>query len=126
MSGLENVTSAGEAQRIKLVEKQRIRELGLVWTQDAKRFVVDDKDVLEQLVPPSTVEQIRLQGYNSTGFPSWMMDIATYVTHLVDVTLEDMPNCSSLPPLGQLPKLKQLQIGRMDSILARTCTGTGA
>ena len=57
MSGLENVKSGGEAQRIKLVEKQRIQELGLVWTRDAKRFVVEDKDVLEQLVPPCTVEK---------------------------------------------------------------------
>jgi Leucine-rich repeat (LRR) protein len=115
LSGLENVKSIGEAQRIKLVEKQRIQELGLVWTRDAKRFV-DDEGVLKQLVPPYTVGQMRLQGYNSAGFPSWMMDIATYVPHLVDVTLEDMPNCSSLPPLGQLPNLKKLWIGRMESI----------
>jgi Leucine-rich repeat (LRR) protein len=45
-----------------------------------------------------------------------MTDIATYVPHLVHVTLEDMPNCRSLPPLGQLPNLEQLQIARMDSI----------
>ena len=85
MIGLENVKSAGEAQKIKQVKKHRIKELGLVWTRDAKRFV-DDEDILKQLVPPYNVGQMRLQGYNSAGFPSWMMDIATYLPHLGDVT----------------------------------------
>jgi Leucine-rich repeat (LRR) protein len=115
ISGLENVKSVAEAQRIKLVEKQRIIELGLVWSRDAKRFV-DDEDVLKQLVPPHTIGQMRLQGYSSAGFPSWMMDIASHLPCLVDVTLENMPNCSRLPPLGLLPNLKELRIGRMDSI----------
>jgi len=39
ISRLENVKSAEEAKRIKLVEKQSIVRLELAWTRDAKRYM---------------------------------------------------------------------------------------
>ena len=54
ISKLEKVKSAEEAQRIKLVEKQSMQRLDLVWTRDAKRFM-DDTELLKQLLPPQTV-----------------------------------------------------------------------
>ncbi|CAN6371575.1 unnamed protein product [Urochloa humidicola] len=112
---LENVKSAEEARRIKFVEKQRIQNLELVWTRDARRYV-DDIDVLKQLVPPDTVEKFKLQGYNSVTYPLWMVDISTYLPHLVEITMCYLPNSDSLPPLGQLQNLVVLRIGPMGSI----------
>jgi len=109
------VKSAEEAKRIKLGEKQSIVRLELAWTRDAKRFA-DDREVLSELVPPDTIETLTLQGYSSISFPSWMMSIATYLPHLRDVTLRDLPSCNVLPPLGQLPNLESLSIGGMDNI----------
>ncbi|KAJ1256938.1 hypothetical protein BS78_K260000 [Paspalum vaginatum] len=113
---LENVKSAEEARRIKLVEKRRIRNLEFVWTRDAKRSVDDDIEVLGELKPPNTVLRFKLQGYNSTSFASWMTDIVTYLPNLIAIYLVDIPTCNTLPPLGQLPNVKFLQITRMDSV----------
>jgi len=112
---LEKVKSAEEAQRIKLVEKQNMRKLHLVWTQYAKRFV-DDMELLKQLLPSDAVEEFLLQGYNGVSIPSWMMDITTYLPHLNKVVLEDLPSCNKLPPLGQLPNLTWLDIRGMKGI----------
>jgi len=89
------VKSAEEAQRIKLVEKQSMQRLDLVWTRDAKRFV-DDTELLKQLMPPDTVEEFLLQGYNGVSFPFWMMDITTYLHRLNKVVLKDLPSCNKL------------------------------
>ncbi|KAJ1273841.1 hypothetical protein BS78_05G016000 [Paspalum vaginatum] len=116
ISRLENVNSAEEAKRIKLEEKQSIKELELVWTRDAKRYV-DDLEVLTRLQPPDTLERLRLHGYSSISFPFWMMSIATYLPHLEEIVLEDLPSCTVLPPpLGQLPNLERLHIHGMGSI----------
>ncbi|CAL4984816.1 unnamed protein product [Urochloa decumbens] len=115
ISRLENVKSAEEAKRIKLAEKQSIKSLDLAWTGYAKRFV-DDREVLRKLEPPGTLKRLTLKGYNSVSFPSWTMSIATYLPHLEKVVMEDLPSCNVLPPFGQLPNLKWLEIRGMDSI----------
>lgn len=66
---LENVKSAGEAQCIKLMEKQSLEDLKLEWTQGVERFV-DDKILLEKLVPPSTLKKLEISVYNSVSFPA--------------------------------------------------------
>ncbi|CAL4984853.1 unnamed protein product [Urochloa decumbens] len=116
ISSLENVKSAEEAKRIKLAQKQSIKNLTLAWKNDAKRLVDDDGDILSELEPPSTLEVLTLNGYNSISFPFWMTSIATYLCRLKEVYMEDLPNCNVLPPLGQLPNLVMLDIRRMDSI----------
>jgi len=67
-------------------------------------------------VPPDTLESLKLKGYNSISFPSWMMSIATYLPRLTYVDLRDLPSCNVLPPLGQLPNLAILNIVGMDNI----------
>jgi len=115
VSRLENVKSAEGAKRIKLAEKQSIERLKLAWTRDAMRFV-DDREILSELVPPDTLEALSLKGYNSICFPSWLMSIATYLPLLKIVLMDDLPTCSVLPPLGQLPYLESLSIGGMNNI----------
>jgi Leucine-rich repeat (LRR) protein len=115
ISRLENVKSAEEAQMIKLLDKQMISELKFNWTRDAERFV-EDIEVLKELVPPSSVDKLELQGYDSLTFPSWMMGITSYLPQLGTVSLEEIPSCSALPPLGQLPNLVCLTIEHMPGI----------
>jgi len=115
ISGLENVKSTEEALKIKLMGKKRIAELVFDWTRDAKRFVMDRK-VLEYLVPPKTLNKFKLGGYSSEIFPYWLMGIAYYLPNLTAINMEDLANCDSLPPLGQLRNLVELVICGMDSI----------
>ncbi|KAM3300731.1 hypothetical protein ACQJBY_041641 [Aegilops geniculata] len=85
---LENVKSAGEAHSIKLMEKQSIRMLKLEWTRGVERFV-DDKMLLEKLVPPSTLRKLEISGYNSVIFPGWVVG---QLPNLDSLLLRDMPN----------------------------------
>ena len=112
---LENVKFVEEAQSIKLVEKHKIEELEFQWTVDAERFV-DDKEVLEKLVPPSSVQELSIAGYRSVGLPIWLMDIGKYLPNLLEIDLCDFPRCSNLPPLCQLPNLVQLSLCRLEDL----------
>ncbi|CAL4988566.1 unnamed protein product [Urochloa decumbens] len=112
---LELVKSAEEAQSINLTKKLRIEKLKFDWTTDAQRSV-EDILVLRQLVPPSTLKVLEIQGYNSKRFPSWFMAIANYLPNIVKIEMVDMPKCNILPPLGQLKSLEKLAIRGMDGI----------
>uniref|UniRef100_A0A0D9XQA8 NB-ARC domain-containing protein n=1 Tax=Leersia perrieri TaxID=77586 RepID=A0A0D9XQA8_9ORYZ len=115
ISRLENVMSVKEVQKIKLMEKRGIKQLEIKWSKNAKRFV-GDMELLGQLVPPRTLKNFEIGGYNYTKFPSWFMGIAHYLPNLVCITMNDLPNCISLPPLGQLPNLEELVLKHMNKI----------
>ncbi|KAM0839414.1 hypothetical protein ACQ4PT_060345 [Festuca glaucescens] len=69
---LENVKSAAEAQHVKLMGKQKLVDLKLEWTGQVARFV-DDKMLLDNLVPPSTLKKLEICGYNGSSFPAWLV-----------------------------------------------------
>jgi hypothetical protein len=83
---LENVRSEEEAHRVKLIEKQSLEDLKLEWTGDVKRFV-DDKMLLENLVPPSTLKELEICACNIVSFPSWLVG---QVPNLEKLVLRDM------------------------------------
>ncbi|VAH23806.1 unnamed protein product [Triticum turgidum subsp. durum] len=85
---LENAKSAGEAHSIKLMEKRSLQDLELVWTPDVKRFM-DDKILLEELVPPCTLKKLEIRGYNSVSLPAWLVD---QLPNLELLVLRDMEN----------------------------------
>jgi len=114
--GFENVKSVEEVQHIKLVGKQGLKELNFEWQYPYR--VLEDNEVLGSLMPPRTLETLKLNGYNSAIFPDWLMGIAPYnFPNLVSIYLDKLDNCISLPPLGQLLSLKKLVLGQMKSLL---------
>lgn len=129
ISKLENVMSADEVDSVKLNEKQEIVYLNLEWTRDSQKSV-EDVEVLEKLVPPKTLNYFDLRGYQSVSFPTWVMGIMCYLPHLTKIVLWELRKCNSLPPLSQLPGLKELVVGGMDSITTIEegfcCAGLGA
>ena len=108
ISRLENVKSVQEARSIKLAGKERMEQMQLNWTKDVERFV-EDMEVLGELVPPTTLEYLTIAGSNSVS-------IAFHLPNLVSISMSDFPKCNSLPPLGQLPILKFLNLKRMNGI----------
>lgn len=74
---------------------------------------MDDKEVLEKLVPPSSIQILHITGYIGASIPNWLMGIGQYVPYLSRIDLCDFPNCNNLPPLGQLPNLQSLSLCRM-------------
>ncbi|KAL6638736.1 hypothetical protein ACP70R_023595 [Stipagrostis hirtigluma subsp. patula] len=115
ISSLENVRSLDEAQGVKLLDKQNLSYLKLAWTLGAGRLL-EDEDLLEQLVPPRGLKRLAIKGYSSISFPSWVIGISYYLPSLVIISLDDLPTCSDLPPLGQLPNLETLSLYALPSI----------
>ncbi|CAD6255967.1 unnamed protein product [Miscanthus lutarioriparius] len=128
---LENVRSLEEATKVKLSDKHNLSKLTLSWSKRCKRAVqiLEDKDLLEQLVPPTGLKSMCLQGYSSTSFPGWLMCIYRHLINLVSIELSEMPTCSNLPPLGQLPHLEKLELWKLPGIKridSEFCGGKGA
>ncbi|WVZ50136.1 hypothetical protein U9M48_001422 [Paspalum notatum var. saurae] len=112
---LENVRCLEESSKAKLADKHNLSKLTLEWTTGVDRHL-KDIDLLEQLVPPKGLEHLCLHGYSCTGFPGWVMDISRHLTNLISIILSNLPNCSNLPPLGQLPHLEKLEICNLPGI----------
>lgn len=126
--GLENVRFLEEARKIKLLDKSNLSELTLAWTVHADRLL-DDKDLLGQLVPPSGLKYMTLEGYIRTSFPSWFMGISHHLPNLHFISLDNLPACRNLPPLGQLPNLARLFLHMLPGITKIDrdfCGGKGA
>jgi Leucine-rich repeat (LRR) protein len=116
ISRLENVKSAQEARNINLKEKSRMEKMELNWTKDVERSV-DDMEVLGELVPPTTLKKLKIDGYNSVTLPEWFVgSIVFYLPNLLSISMSNFPNCNSLPPLGQLPNLTDLALKQMNGI----------
>nr|XP_034606517.1 putative disease resistance protein RGA1 isoform X1 [Setaria viridis] len=125
---LENVRLLEEARRLNLLTKQNLLSLKLVWTLDAHRHL-DDEDLVGQLVPPMILKDLCLSGYSSPSFPSWLMGISHHLPNLTSIILIDLPTCSNLPPIGQLPYLESLRLShlpKVSKIDGGICSGKGA
>uniref|UniRef100_A0A0E0F3L4 R13L1/DRL21-like LRR repeat region domain-containing protein n=1 Tax=Oryza meridionalis TaxID=40149 RepID=A0A0E0F3L4_9ORYZ len=126
---LENVVTVREAQRVRLKEKEMILELALCWTSYARRLL-DDQILLGELEPPRNLSKFQLRFYNSVAFPDWLMNIAPHhFPSLSRIYLVDLPKCTCLPPLGQLPQLEILSLDGMNGITkidGEFCGGAGA
>ncbi|KAK2440155.1 hypothetical protein QL285_011599 [Trifolium repens] len=67
--------------------------------------------VFEALQPNCNLKRLTVESYNGNSFPNWLRGC-----HLVSLKLESCGLCSHLPPLGQLPCLKELSISHCDGI----------
>ncbi len=74
----------------------------------------NETDVLEMLQPHKNMEQILIKDYGGTKFPSWIG--SPLFSNLIRLRLSNCRNCSYLPPLMQLPSLKDLTIEGMEGI----------
>jgi Leucine-rich repeat (LRR) protein len=112
---LENVMSVEEVKKVNLASRSRLSKLFLSWTGSVNDHLVDDEFLLRELVAPSTLEQLILQGYMGTRFPCWIGS-ATYLANLSRIELLNMPRCTQLPSLGQLPNLQELCLRALPNI----------
>ncbi|XP_072957997.1 putative disease resistance protein RGA3 [Typha angustifolia] len=127
---LNIVKDAEEARSANLCAKKRLQSLKLSWNLDNRNLggttgrmtslkaalpeLTEDvkNDVLESLQPPPHLEELEIDYYDGSRFPSWI----TGIQNLVKVTLRGLERCKCLPPLGNLPQLKSLQIYGMDAV----------
>ncbi|XP_077215953.1 putative disease resistance protein RGA3 [Tasmannia lanceolata] len=114
ISNLENVIVGKEAKEANLKKKEHLDKLILQWSNNNPRGVAVDEEVLEALEPHSNLKTLKILSYGGVSFPRWMM--SGNLTNLNTVSLVQCLNCQQLPPLGQLPFLKKLEINGMDGL----------
>ncbi|XP_059433861.1 putative disease resistance RPP13-like protein 1 [Corylus avellana] len=115
ISQLENATEPRDASDAKLSEKRDLTTLFLEWSVN-----VDDSqdrrsefDVLRMLQPHNALNELTIKCYGGTKFPTWF---GHSFLRMVLLRIENCKKCTSLPPVGQLPFLKQLFIEGMASV----------
>ncbi|ONI21036.1 hypothetical protein PRUPE_2G046900 [Prunus persica] len=108
---LNNVVDGRDALQANLKNKQDLKELELAWGSKDADHSEKVRDVLDNLQPCMNLEKLTIKRYGGTSFPNWLGDSA--LNKIKVLLLEDCRYCFELPPLGQLPSLKELNICRM-------------
>ncbi|ONI20558.1 hypothetical protein PRUPE_2G022400 [Prunus persica] len=111
LSRLENVIDAEDARKAGLKSKERVDELVLEWTDNTQETQLG---VLDRLEPHRKLEKLIIRGYAGLEFSTWIGD--RLFSTMVHVRLDKCKNCQILPPLGQLPLLKELYITGMAAV----------
>uniref|UniRef100_A0ACD5TRE8 Uncharacterized protein n=1 Tax=Avena sativa TaxID=4498 RepID=A0ACD5TRE8_AVESA len=95
-----------------LMDKKHLQELGLSWSERGEGSYSEDvsstEKFLEQLIPPSNLESLWINGFFGQHYPTWIG--TTYLSSLIHLFLRDVRSCVGLPPIGQLPNLKYFRI----------------
>ncbi|MFS7926099.1 putative P-loop containing nucleoside triphosphate hydrolase, leucine-rich repeat domain superfamily [Helianthus anomalus] len=118
MKGLDKVEMAMHAREANLSQK-RLSELELEWSNvfNGSRKESLEKEVLDALKPHSdSLIKLGIVSYGGIEFPNWVGD--TSYLNLISVSLRGCKHCTSLPPLGQLPSLKELYIEDINEVKA--------
>lgn len=115
ISSLENVEHQQEAVNACLDCKEHIEYLELEWSILARALTSDlDYDVISALRPHPDLERLKIIGYRGTRSPSWFE--TNWLTALSSVILENCMGWVQLPPFGQLPLLKYLELRGMHAV----------
>ncbi|KAL5718979.1 hypothetical protein ACHQM5_011823 [Ranunculus cassubicifolius] len=116
IAGLENVRDGEEGKQANLAAKKKLSSLELWWGEMCSKRNISsnsEEDVLEALQPPLNLSgKLLIIAYRGSKFPSWMNNLL----NLAEIGLYDCDKCEDLPPLGNLPLLKKLNIERMDCL----------
>ncbi|KAL4567629.1 hypothetical protein LXL04_023218 [Taraxacum kok-saghyz] len=116
IEGLEKVQSRMQAHEANISQK-RLDELEVAWSDvfDASRKETMEKEVLNVMNPDNDhLKKLKVVSYGGREFPSWVGDPS--FLQLAKVLIIGCKRCTSLPPLGQLPSLKELIIKGMDEV----------
>ncbi|XP_020600081.1 LOW QUALITY PROTEIN: putative disease resistance protein At3g14460 [Phalaenopsis equestris] len=113
---LENVKDAIEAGNAKLFEKRKLTVLYLNWGNigNERKIVNSDLDVnvLENLKPYKNLKRLCIVSYKGVSPAEWMYN-ADLISNLEYISLNGCSEWETLPPLGQLPHLKSLDLCNM-------------
>ncbi|CAK9143124.1 unnamed protein product [Ilex paraguariensis] len=114
--GLQNVMDERDAEKASLNRKQNLVELELIWSRDIEDPQNEGLQVkvLDMLRPYRELKSLKIEFYGGITFPRWIGDPSFSKT--VHISLRGCTKCVSLPPLGQLPVLKELHIHGMHAV----------
>ncbi|KAJ3672920.1 hypothetical protein LUZ60_006294 [Juncus effusus] len=112
---LTNVLATNEAKNIYF---EHVRILNLKWdpTTLESRGITHDtaNEILQCLCPRTSLTNLTIEGYIGSQFPHWLGN--PQFSNIVYVRLTACPNCTILPPLGQLPYLMGLYLDTLTRV----------
>ncbi|CBI24811.3 unnamed protein product, partial [Vitis vinifera] len=114
ISKMENVVGVEDALQANMKDKKYLDELSLNWSRGISHDAIQD-DILNRLTPHPNLEKLSIQHYPGLTFPDWLGDGS--FSNLVSLQLSNCGNCSTLPPLGQLPCLEHIEISEMKGVV---------
>ncbi|KAJ0672767.1 putative P-loop containing nucleoside triphosphate hydrolase, leucine-rich repeat domain superfamily [Helianthus annuus] len=125
--GLDKVQNAIHARQANF-SKKMITELEVEWSQrrDGSRNEMLEKEVMDELKPcDKYLKKLKIGSYGGLEFPIWVGDPSFHQLKLVSI--RGCKKCTSLPPLGQLPSLKELFIEGLEgvTVVGMELLGTG-
>lgn len=105
------------SEKAKLNEKELLEKLILKWGENADTDnSQQEKDILDRLQPHTNLKELSIHNYLGTEFPNWVGDSS--FCNLLFMELQGSKYCYKLPPLGQLPSLKELRIAKFDGLVS--------
>nr|POF19694.1 putative disease resistance protein rga4 [Quercus suber] len=99
-----------ECKEANLRDKQHLQHLVLKW--DHSEWDAESDEMLEALQPHPNLKALELRYYMGVRIPSWLSSL----TNLVRFKLEDNKRLQHLPPLNQLPFLKEVYLEDMEAL----------
>ncbi|XP_058724349.1 putative disease resistance RPP13-like protein 1 [Vicia villosa] len=115
--GIEHVVAYKDSEEAKLKEKHGLEKLSLDWGGDGDTDNSQhEKTILDSLQPHTNLKELEIYDYPGTEFPDWLGDY--YFCNMVSLKLKGCKYCYKLPPLGQLPMLKELQIIKFGGVMS--------
>ncbi|KAK6140416.1 hypothetical protein DH2020_025843 [Rehmannia glutinosa] len=113
---LQHVKDIEDVKEACLRCKNELDELQLSWGSefDNSQDRISEEDVIDHLQPHENLQNLKIEFYRGLSFPSWIGDPA--FRKLSSISFSSCLECSSLPPLGQLPELKHLRVGGMPKV----------
>ena len=105
-----------ECKATNMKDKQHLQDLRLWWVRDDKRDDGEtkcyDEMLLEGLQPRPNLKGLELLYYMGVRIPSWVSSL----TNLVQFELYENKRLQHLPPLNQLPFLKNVTLWGMEAL----------
>jgi hypothetical protein len=136
VTNLEAITGKEEALGAALHQKKHLGRLKLVWTEEngSREKDTTHLEILECLMPPPELKTLKIEGYKSSSYPSWLFD-GSYFESLESFELNNCAVLECLPlntgllrhfrylELWNVPNLKILPClpGGLESLLIRWC-----
>ncbi|CAA2992591.1 disease resistance RPP13 1 [Olea europaea subsp. europaea] len=113
---LQNVVNVQEAMEARLMDKPGLNGIRLKWSAgfDDPRNKILELNVLNALKPHKNLSTLEIKYYGGENFSNWIEDSVFF--KLVRISFEYCKNFTILPPLGQLPLLRDLSIVGIDKV----------
>ncbi|XP_078166176.1 disease resistance protein RGA2-like [Carex rostrata] len=115
IENFENIKNKDEAMKAKLVDKKHLDSIHII-ANHTERKSNEDMEVLQELQPNQDIKELTIQCYAGLDFPNWIIQIGDRFLNLNTLYLISCVNVKVLPPLGELPSLKSLQIEKFHSV----------